>query len=54
VDLVRVVAWLAGDADALDSARVAARRAWENGGHPPEQAARALVIALEDLERELA
>ena len=53
-DLVRVAAWLAGDPAALGAARVAARRTWEDGGHPPEQAARALVGALEELERELA
>jgi glycosyltransferase involved in cell wall biosynthesis len=54
VDLVRVVARLARDPGAVAAARVAARRSWEDGGHPPEQAAVALVAALEDLERELA
>lgn len=53
-DLVRVVAWLARDPGDLAAARAAARRSWEDGGHPPERAAEALVAALEDLERELA
>jgi glycosyltransferase involved in cell wall biosynthesis len=54
VDLVRVVAWLAHDPGVLAAARAAARRCWEDGGHPPEQAAGALVAALEELRRELA
>jgi len=53
-DLVRVAGWLAREPAVLAAARVVARRSWEDGGHPPEQAARALVTALEELERDLA
>jgi glycosyltransferase involved in cell wall biosynthesis len=54
VDLVRLVLSISRDAERLARARVAARSAWEEGGHPPRQAARALVGALEELHRELA
>lgn len=54
VDLVRLVSSFRSDIERLARARAAARPAWEEGGHPPPQAARALVVALEELHRELA
>jgi glycosyltransferase involved in cell wall biosynthesis len=54
IDLVRLVSWLGGDPEALAGARLAASRAWSDGGHAPEQAAAALAAALEDLRLEVA
>jgi glycosyltransferase involved in cell wall biosynthesis len=48
-DLVRWVAHLAADRDALAAARRAARAAWDDGGHAPEKAAAALRDAVSDL-----
>jgi glycosyltransferase involved in cell wall biosynthesis len=48
-DLVRWIAWLAANRDALAESRHAARAAWEAGGHAPEKAAAALRDALEEL-----
>jgi len=48
-DLVRLCAALAADGEARRVSRVAARSAWERGGHAPEQAAAALRAAVEDL-----
>ncbi len=41
-ELVRIVAHAARHPDSLSTARVAARRAWEDGGHAPSDAARRL------------
>jgi len=48
-ELVRLLAWLGGDAEARASSRLAARRAWELGGHAPAAAAAALARALGEL-----
>jgi glycosyltransferase involved in cell wall biosynthesis len=48
-DLVRLIAWLAGDREARRRARATARRAWEEGGHAPEHAAKRLLAAVEEL-----
>jgi len=48
-DLVRWVAWLAANRDALAESRRAARAAWEDGGHDPEEAAAALCDAVGEL-----
>lgn len=48
-DLVRLMAWLAGDREARRRARAAARRAWEKGDHAPERAAPRLLAAVEEL-----
>ena len=45
-DMVRHVAALAADPEALAAARAAARAAWEAGGHEPATAAAAMVAAL--------
>lgn len=45
-DMVRHVAALAADPEALTAARAAARAAWEVGGHEPAAAAAALAAAL--------
>ncbi|MBI4916384.1 MAG: glycosyltransferase [Acidobacteria bacterium] len=48
-ELVRIVAHVARNPESLSGARVAARRAWEGGGHPPADAARRLLEAIERL-----
>lgn len=53
VDLVRVVSSLYRHPQRLEQARAAASSAWAQGGHPPARAARALVEALEEIQREL-
>ncbi len=53
-DLVRWVASLAADPEALAESRQAARKAWEDGGHDPETAAAALRDALGELGAHLA
>ena len=53
-ELARHVAGLAASARARDAARVAARRAWERGGHDPTRAAATLLAAVRDLGRALA
>ena len=53
-EMVRHVANLAGNADSRIAARVAARRAWENGAHEPARAAIALLGAVRELRRALA
>jgi len=53
-EMVRHVAGLGGNAEALGHARVAARRAWEAGGHEPARAAVELLAAVRDLHGALA
>jgi glycosyltransferase involved in cell wall biosynthesis len=48
-ELVRVVAVMARGADRRSAARLAARRAWESGGHEPGRAAEGLLRAVEEL-----
>lgn len=48
-ELVRIVARVARNPENLSAARVAARRAWEDGGHSPAVAARRLLEAIERL-----
>jgi len=48
-ELVRIVVHAAGNPESLSAARVAARRAWEGGGHSPADAARRFLAAIERL-----
>jgi glycosyltransferase involved in cell wall biosynthesis len=54
VDLVRLVAHLAGDHAAHARARAAARNAWVDGNHAPDRAAAELVQALTELVADVA
>ncbi len=50
-DLVRVAARFAGSEEARLASRVAARKAWERGGHEPSTAAAALLAAAGEIAR---
>ena len=53
-DLVRVAGRLLADEDVRREARANARRAWEDGGHAPRNAARALLEAVRSLSGDVA
>jgi len=53
-DLVRVAGQLLTDESARSKTRSDARRAWEEGGHAPGKAARALLEAVRGLSRDVA
>jgi glycosyltransferase involved in cell wall biosynthesis len=53
-DLVRVASQLATDQRARETAGVAARKAWTEGGHDPAQAVAALLAAVRGLKRDVA
>ena len=53
-ELVRIVGRLAADPAALHDARRAAYAAWEDGGHDPRTAGRALLAAVKELDGDVA
>jgi glycosyltransferase involved in cell wall biosynthesis len=53
-DLIRHVARLTADKESRQRSRRAARKVWEDGGHAPELAARALAAAVGEIAGELA